>query len=430
MTLLEVVGLDPLRRRTSFYFFLFVFCSSSFLAAQEVDESGTQIIVDGGSSRLAPTNLKIRAAKDQLWKKALEIHYNALVVDGHVDTPTLMIQQSYDIGEWHAGAAVDIPRMNSGGLDAAFFAIFTPAYTGNGLAAFNYVTNAAKMVKDKVDQLPSFAEMARSADDVIRITKDEKKAVILALEGGHLLSGDIARVQELYDMGIRYVTLTHNRSHSWSDSALDLPIWNGISDVGDKIIREMNRVGMIIDVSHSSEDVINDVLKITTSPIIASHSSASALVDTPRNLSDEAIVNIAKSGGIVMVNFYDMLVNTALDDSLMAQARKNVDSFHGGNLRMLYRATYQLKTAQGLRNASIEDVIDHIEYIVDIAGIEHVGLGSDFDGAAGPVGLENVSKLPIITYHLLKRGYSSEDIYRLLGSNVIRVMKTVENNRF
>lgn len=423
-------------RKTSSRFFIgiyipfFVLSSYSFVSAQEIEENEYQIYVDGGSSRLAPINLKIRAKNDELWKKALEIHYHALVVDGHIDTPTLIVQQSYDIAEWHAGAAVDIPRMNSGGLDAAFFAIFTPAYTGNGSAAFSYVVDAAETVKRKVSLLPAFAEMANSSEDVLRITKDEKKAVILAVEGGHMLAGDMARIGELYDLGVRYITLTHNRSHSWSDSALDEPIWNGISDVGDKIIREMNRVGMMIDVSHSSEEVINDVLKITTSPIIASHSSASSLVNTPRNLSDEAIKRIADSGGIVMVNFYDMLINQSLDDEVMTQARADVDTFHGGNLRMLYRAAYQIKIARGLRNAGIEDIIDHIDHMVKIAGIDHVGLGSDFDGAAGPVGLENVSKLPVITYHLLKRGYSNEDIYRLLGSNLIRVMKTVENNRF
>ena len=415
-------------RRISFL--LLIFWVNS-LEAQNIESQVIDpIYVDGGSSRLAPMNLKIRARKDSLWKKALEIHYHALTVDGHVDTPTLMMQQSYDIGEWHAGAAVDIPRMNSGGLDAAFFAIFTPAYTGNGSEAYNYVTQTAKMVVDRVQELGSFAEIAKNADDVIQIAKDEKKAIVLAVEGGHMLAGDLGRVQELYDLGIRYVTLTHNRSHSWSDSALDEPRWKGISDVGDKIIREMNRVGMMIDVSHSSEAVVQDVLKITTSPIIASHSSAASLVNTPRNLSDKAIKDIANSGGLVMVNFYDMLINLALDDSLMLQARKNVDAYHGGNLRMLYRASYQLKTANGLRNAVIEDIIDHIDFIVNLVGIDHVGLGSDFDGAAGPVGLENVSKLPIITYHLLKRGYSDEDIYKILGSNLIRVLKHVEKNRF
>lgn len=424
-----VVGLERLMRITSF-FLLILFAGYSSLAAQEIDSDSSPIIVDGGSSRLAPMNLKIRARKDTLWRRVLDVHYNALVVDGHVDTPTLMAQQSYDIGEWHAGAAVDIPRMNSGGLDAAFFAIFTPAHTGNGSAAFNYVVETAKKLKERVGELSSFAEIASTSDDVIRVAENEKKALILAVEGGHMLAGDLGRIQELYELGVRYVTLTHNRSHSWSDSALDKPIWNGISDVGDKIIREMNRVGMMIDVSHSSEEVIDDVLKITTSPIIASHSSAASLVDTPRNLSDQAILNIANSGGIVMVNFYDMLINGALDKDVMREARENVDAFHDGNLRMLYRSAYQVKTAQGLRNATIEDIIDHIDHIVNLAGIDHVGLGSDFDGAAGPVGLENVSKMPIITYHLLERGYSDEDIYKILGSNLLRVMRRVEKNRF
>jgi len=388
------------------------------------------IYVDGGSHRLAPIRYRLRARKDPDWDRALKIHYNALIVDGHVDTPTLVIQQDYNIGEWHAGASVDLPRMNAGGLDAAFFAIFTPVFSGDGSGAFDFVLDGVNKTKKQVESNSNFGQIALTSEDILSLSRSEKKSVILALEGGHLLAGDLSRIQDLYDAGVRYVTLTHNRSHSWSDSALDISRWNGISDIGDKIIREMNRVGMIIDVSHSSEEVIEDVLAVTTSPIIASHSSSRALVDNPRNLSDKAIVAIANSGGIVMINFYDMLINTSLDAEVMKNAMDNVRTYHEGNLRMIYRSSFQQKISRGLREANIDDIVDHIQHVVNLVGIDHVGIGSDFDGAPGPVGLEQVSQLPELTYKLVTRGFSDEEIYKILGSNLISVMKRVEDSRF
>ncbi len=433
MTLLVVDGskLWMLIARLLLLAFCLVVCfstnpaKSSPIWASLSSSARDTIYVDGGSSRLSPVGLRIRARDNADWKRALKLHYNALVIDGHIDTPTLIFEQDYEIGEWHTSAAVDLPRMNSGGLDAAFFAIFTPSIRGNGKPAFDYVLDVARKVKEQVEG-SEFAELVSNSDDILRISRAEKKAIIFALEGGNLLSGDFSRIQELHDLGIRYVTISHNRSHSWADSALDSPLWNGIGDIGDKIIQEMNRVGIILDVSHTSDEVVKDASEISIAPIIASHSSARGLVNHPRNLSDESIQLIAGSGGIIMINFYDMLINTAFDASVMDEVEKMVNTQHDGNLRMYYRSTFQVKSARGIRNARVDDILDHIDYVVKLVGVDHVGLGSDFDGAAGPVGMENVSKLPYLTYGLVKRGYSDEEIYKILGSNLIRVLKRVE----
>jgi membrane dipeptidase len=230
-------------------------------------------------------------------------------------------------------------------------------------------------------------------------------------------------LRALYEAGIRYVTLTHVSSHSWADASQDQPRWNGLSEKGRQLVREMNRLGMLIDLSHASDATFFEVLDITQAPVILSHSSMRALVPTVRNASDEMLRALAQNGGVVLINFFDALVNPNLTAEVYAEAERRT----GGNLRRLWEAVYAIARERTLPRSTVEDVLNHIDHAVQVTGIDHVGLGSDFDGVFElPAGLEDVTRLPWITYGLYQRGYTATDIQKLLGGNLLRVLVEVE----
>ena len=383
--------------------------------------------VDGGEVLMAGVRQKILVEEDSLWRESLRVHYNAIVIDGHVDTPTLMVEKKYDFTRRHRAvdAHVDLPRMFEGGLDGAFFSLYVPYYTGEGAQA---VRRARQMVAETKRQVASAdsAEMAYSADDVRRITRAGKKAILLGLEGGNALAGSPDTLAALYREGIRYVTLTHVNNNSWAESSQSPPRWYGLNELGERMIREMNRIGMIADLSHVSDSTFYDVLRVTRAPVMLSHSSSRELVDNIRNVSDAMLRALAKNDGIIMINFFDPVVNQRITKEMMAEVYRRTGG-RNTSLNTIWDVIYDVTRSHGAGGATLEDIVAHIDHAVKVAGVDHVGLGSDFDGVWDlPSGMQDVTRLPWITYELMKRGYSEEDLYKILGGNALRVMEEVE----
>ena len=343
---------------------------------------------DGGRIVMPQAQADRLIASDSLWADALRIHYDALVVDGHVDTPSLMLDRGYRLADRHRGDHLDLPRMVEGGLDAAFFSIYVARSYGEGGAATDRALAMIDEVLRQVDAADG-AEVARTAADVRAIRQRGGRAVLMGLEGGHALQGSPEVLRQLWANGIRYVTLTHSNTNSWADAATDAPRWDGLNGLGRELVAEMNRLGVLVDLSHVSDDAFFDALEATAAPVILSHSSCRAVHDHARNASDEMLAALAENGGVVMVNFYSAYV--------------------------------------GRGRVTVDDVLDHIDHAVRVAGADHVGLGSDFDGVpALPDGLGDATRLPWITYGLLKRGHSEADVRKILGGNVMRVLAEAE----
>lgn len=345
---------------------------------------------DGGRSALGPLLRRRIPEGDSLWTKALQIHFDAIVVDGHADTPTLMTDFGYDLGVRHRSfeSHVDLSRMREGGLDAAFFSIWVPTGYGEGRAAYERARAMIAEVRRQVALYPDDVGLAGSSREVVALARAGKRAILLGLEGAHALAGREDLADSLFEAGIRYVTLTHVRANAFADASQSAAVWNGLSDAGRRLVRRLNRLGMLIDLSHVSDETARDVLAASRAPVILSHSSARALTDHVRNADDDLIRAVAASGGVVMVNFYELLVNRE----------------------------------PGLRPATLADVVAHIDHVARTAGVEHVGLGSDFDGARMPQGLEDVTLLPWITRGLVELGYDERALRLMLGANVLRVL--------
>ncbi len=386
---------------------------------------------DGGSVRLDATTAGRLVAEDSLWAEALRLHYDALVMDGHIDTPSLLLDEGYSFSERHAPrpgrAHVDLPRMVEGGLDAPFFSIFVSRSYGEGPEATARAEAMIEAVEAALARTDGRAAPAASADDVLRLTREGKKAVLLGLEGGHALQGSEAVLERLYERGIRYVTLTHTNANGWADSSQDAPRWGGLNDRGRALVRAMNRLGVLVDLAHVSDSTFYDALAVTRAPVVVSHSSARALVDNPRNVDDAMLHAVADNDGVVLVNFFADVVNGALDADVMAAVRERIEREHGGDYARLWDALRAETEARGLRRATLDDLLDHIEHVARVAGVDHVGLGSDFDGVTAlPEGMEDVTRLPWITYGLLKRGFSEADVRKILGGNLLRVLREAE----
>ena len=338
-----------------------------------------------------------------------------------------MLDEGYRFTERHPAHAshVDLPRMRQGGLDAVFFSIYVAPHYGEGERATQRARNMIAEVERQVVATDSLV-LVGSAEEVVRTAKSGRKAILMGLEGGHALAASPEVLRELYGSGIRYVTLTHINTNSWADASQAPSRWGGLNDLGVKLIREMNRLGMLVDLSHTSDSTFYDVLDVSQAPVILSHSSARELVDNVRNIDDDMLRALARNGGVIMINFFDAMVNPHLTPEVFEETYRRLGG-REGNLRDLWNVVYAVKQEQGLPGASLEHVVDHIDHAVQVAGIDHVGLGSDFDGVFDlPAGLQDVTRLPWITYELLKRGYSDEDVYKLLGGNTLRVLQEAE----
>jgi len=376
-----------------------------------------------------------RTARDQaLWQRALAIHRRAIVVDTHNDVTTPMTNDDFDLsGNPPEPYRTNIARMKKGGLTAEFFSLYIkPSYVTRGGAA-RRTLDMIDSVYRAVERHPNELMIATTAADIRRAKAQNKIACLMGIEGGHAIENSLPTLREFHRLGVRYMTLTWNNANEWADSNRESK-HNGLTDFGKDVVREMNRLGMLVDVSHVGDKTMSDVLDISKAPIIASHSSARALSNVPRNIPDDLLKRIAKNGGVVQVNFYSMFVdaatvapqNAARNDKLKAQ-RAELNEKYKDDPERLAEESDKLEAANPLPPLPISKLIDHIDHIVKVAGIDHVGIGADFDGANDmPEGARDVSMLPNITYELLKRGYSEPDIRKILGENLLRVMTQAE----
>ena len=376
----------------------------------------------------------------RLQKKAARIHAKAFTVDSHNDTPMWFTDSAYQFGINHADMRprnrVDIPRMEAGGLDAAFFAVFigqgerTPK--GNekalnqALETFEAIHRHVKLNSDK-------AAIALSSKDGPTIAKQNKRAIYMGVENGYPIGNDLSNIERFHKLGARYITLCHSSNNDICDSSTDTIEHKGVSDFGKKVIAEMNRLGVMVDVSHISDKSFYDALEQSKAPVIASHSCARALCDNPRNLNDDMLRALAAKDGVIQMCILSSYVKTPLPNPSRDSARKALREKYRGfkslsdeEMNNARREWYEVDENFPQKLATVQDVVDHIDHIVKVAGIKHVGIGTDFDGGGAVEGCEDVSEMGNITLELVRRGYSAKEIKMIWGGNLMRVMRKVE----
>jgi membrane dipeptidase len=381
--------------------------------------------------------------KNTLETKAARVHQDAFTVDSHTDAPLNFLNKNYDISKDNSKTlihtCVDFPRMREGGLDAAFFAVFIGQ--GPRTAEGNAKAKAkAEIIFDSiyasVNRNSNISGIATSQAEAMKLVKQKKSVVFIGVENGYPLGNDLSNVKHFYDRGARYITLCHTKNNDICTSSTDTANKTGLSVFGMQVVEEMNRLGMMIDVSHISDQSFYDVLKLSKTPVIASHSCARALCDNPRNLTDDMLLALAANNGVVQMCILSDYVKKPLPnpvrDSIRQSIRKKYNNFQGltdeqWEIAITEYHSFDDKFPQQLAN--VQDVIDHIDHMVKIAGIDHVGIGTDFDGGGGVDGCKDVSQMGNITLELLKRGYSEKDIKKIWGGNLMRVMKEVEKGK-
>lgn len=360
----------------------------------------------------------------------------ALVLDTHVDTPQRMLfEKGFDIGERHTNGNLDIPRMREGGLDAVFMSIWVPSGV-TGPPAVKRALDLIDAVRESVRTHPADLALATTAPDVRRIVGEKKIAVLMGMEGGHMIDDDLGVLRDFAALGVRYLTLTHFLNNDWADSSTDKPAHDGLTPFGKDVVRELNRLGIMVDISHVADKTFYDALAISKAPVIASHSSARAIANHPRNMSDDMMRALAGNGGVIMINYHAGFLDEAFRVASEKRSGSIVASMDamskkcGGNEACTTmeseRMDHEAMARGDLPKVSWDAIVDHIDHAVKVAGIDHVGLGSDFDGATMPLGMEDASKLPRITEALVRKGYRDEDIRKILGENLLRVMEAVE----
>jgi len=369
-----------------------------------------------------------------LTDEARKLHAECLLVDGHNDLPWQMRTEhgasfaKCDIAELQPKNHTDIPRLRQGGVGAQFWAAYAPVETIRKGDATHVVLEQIDLIRDMVDRYPETFELALTADDIERIHGQGKIASLIGVEGGHAIEDSIGVLRMLYALGVRYLTLTHADTLNWADAATDDPRHGGLSPFGEEVVRRMNELGMLVDISHVSPDTMRDALAISKAPVIASHSSAHAIAPHPRNVPDDVLLLIKANGGLVMVNFFSGFVvpESAKTAANMFQVRREFSKQHP-DPKDLDKAMKQWEAAHPLEPGTIHDVVDHIDHIVKVAGIDHVGIGSDFDGVSMlPEQLKDVSAYPLITQELLNRGYTPTDIRKIMGENLLRALRGAE----
>ncbi|MCU0339136.1 MAG: dipeptidase [Spirosomaceae bacterium] len=381
----------------------------------------------------------VAAQPDPLRQKAREIHRRLLTIDTHTDVPMVMSKPDFDINQKHAyndanNSTVDFPRMREGGMDAMFFAI----YLGQGPLspeAHKEVKVKAlsiyKAVHDALKKYPDIAELALTAADAARLNKAGKLAVYIGMENGYPIGDDVASLKQFYDLGCRYLTLCHSFNNLICDSSTDPKgaLYGGLSPMGVRVIQELNRLGIVPDLSHVSDETVMDVLRVSTKPVIASHSNARALCDVPRNLPDSLIKAIAAKGGVVQVNFVSDFLKppSPAFAAELREARARYFKATEANRESIRLEINAIEKKYAHERANITDLVRHIDYIAKLVGPDHVGIGSDFDGGGGVTGCEDVSQIENITFELLKMGYSEETLAKIWGGNILRVLRATES---
>jgi membrane dipeptidase len=378
-----------------------------------------------------------KTSEEQLIKRADKIHASILTVDTHCDTPMDFSDPEFDLGVRHDEGCVDFPRMVEGGLHAEFFAVFTGQGPRND-STFNIVYRKAldifAAIHKNVEKNSDMAEIAYTADDASRLRKAGKIAAYIGLENGYPIGRDLSKVKQFYDLGARYITLAHTKNNDICDSSTDPagPESNGLSALGVDVVKEMNHMGMMVDISHISDKSFYDVLKITTTPVIASHSSCRALCGSPRNLTDDMLLALKENGGVIQICILGNYLKTPEPNPELDSKLKELQTRYGDynalpeDSKKLVRTEYREIQKKYEKPATVKDIVDHIDHAVQVIGIDYVGIGTDFDGGGGVEGCRNASEMKNITIELLRRGYSKSDITKVWGGNIMRVLRKVE----
>lgn len=366
---------------------------------------------------------------------ARDLHSRSIVIDTHADTTQRLVFADFDLGVRHSDGSIDIPRMHDGGLSAIFFAIWVPS-TVTGPWAVQRALVQIDAVRRQVELHGEDLALARTAEDIRRASAAGKIAILMGVEGGHMMNGDVEVLRKYASLGVSYMTLTHVRNTDWADASTDEPAHDGLSDFGKTVIGEMNYLGMIVDVSHASDKAFDDVLAVSRAPVFASHSSCRAICKTPRNLSNDMIQALAAKGGVVQINFHMGFLSQEfrdagkarpeLQEQMDTEAKKRCGENEACQLLESDKMVREFVAQGKLPRVDWKEIIHHIDHVVKVAGVDHAGLGSDFDGAEMPYGMEDVSHLPRVTEALIEKGYSDRDIQKILGGNMLRLMQDVE----
>ena len=383
------------------------------------------------------------ASKEGIGAKARQIHDSALIVDTHADTPQRFLDEAFDIGSTDPNdiGHISLDKARRGNLGAEFFSIWVDPQTNQG----NYAKHSFDLIDSVYEQAahhPDRMLMAFSTADIERAHREHKLAALMGIEGGHSIENDMHLLRDFYRLGVRYMTLSWSNTNEWADSSGDIDDskvqhHNGLTDFGKQVVLQMNRLGMMVDISHVADKTFWDAIATTKAPVIASHSSSRALVNAPRNMTDDMLKAVAKNGGVVQVNFFNGFDDENFRKAVEAQAKdqsaaiqKFIDDQKalGKSVDYVEVDRIEREWMAKIPRPPLSSLIDHIDHIAKVAGVDHVGLGSDFDGVSGatPQGIDSTADLPKITQALLDRGYSASDIHKILGENLMRVFRDVE----
>lgn len=399
------------------FLLLFVFCASTFAQTMPKD------------------------ADPKLWAQALKIHKKAIIIDGHNDIPSPMVDDDFDLGTNSIGMFhkdgdpfhTDLNRFKQSGITGEFFSIYVSGSTLKTGGAMRRAMDLIDATYREVEKYPNQLSLCTTADEIRRAKKQNKVCALMGIEGGYAIENSLYALRNFYRLGIRYMTLTHNVTHDWADAHRDEPKNNGLSPFGKEVVKEMNRLGMLVDISHVSVKTMSDALDVSTAPIIASHSSARALNDHTRNVPDEILKRVATNGGVIMINFYPSFLDARTNkeenersaklkpqiDALKEQFKTDAQGFNEAERKLL--------AANPIYVAPYTRIVDHIDHIKKVAGIDYVGIGSDFDGVPFlPAGMNGMEDLVLVTYEMLRRGYSETDIRKVLGENFLRAFSKAE----
>jgi membrane dipeptidase len=392
-------------------------------------------ILLGGTLSLLASSAQQNDPQPKVSQQAHDLHFSSIVVDTHDDTTQRLLDPKFNLGARHTDGSIDIPRMREGGLDAIFFSIWIPG-TVTGPAAVRRAEDQIAAVRQAVARNPNDLVLCTTADEIRAAKKTKKIAVLMGVEGGHMINNSLATLDQFFTLGVRYMTLTHTVNTEWADSSGDKPAHDGLTPFGKQVVAEMNKLGMMVDISHVSDKTFYDVLAVSEAPVIASHSSCRALCTAPRDMTDDMIKALAAKGGVIQINYHVGFLSQKFQDAskanpelgkqIEAEAKKRCAGNEACELIEADKITRDYVAQGKLPRVEWTEIIDHLDHAAKLVGAEHVGLGSDFDGADMPYGMEDATHLPQITSALLAKGYSPADIQKILGGNTLRLMQDVE----
>ena len=421
-----------LKLQVHWQFFYLLLLAPSFLAPScsmfrlsMADETKNAFAGTGGG------NTKNVVVSDE----AREIHASGYVFDGHNDLPWQIREKAsrsfdaLDISQPQPELHTDIARLKQGGVGAQYWSVYVPANSAESGLSHQMTLEQIEIVQAMMARYPDTFELALTSADVKRIRAEGKIASLIGVEGGHAIENSLEKLRRLFQLGARYMTLTHSASLDWADSCSDEAKCGGLSDFGRAVVLEMNRLGMLVDISHVSPETMQAVLDTSRAPVMFSHSSVRAIANHPRNVPDEILKQLPANGGIIMVNFYSGFIEptSAQNTFRMFEQTRELREKFGDDEEAIKREQAKFRAEHPIEPGNVQTLVDHIDHAVQLAGIDHVGLGSDYDGIdVVPTQLEDVSTYPVITQTLLNRGYSKEDIHKIMSENILRVMADAE----